>query len=63
MVAYLADRLSHRYGFGCEKDDYDVTADPVFEGFGLDAAWLADTDARVPGLYEVARRTLTGPVK
>ncbi len=63
MVAYLGDRLSHRYGFGCEKEQYDITADPVFQGFGLDPEWLADTDARAPGLFEVARRTLTGPVK
>jgi HD-like signal output (HDOD) protein len=61
MVVYLADRLSHRYGFGCDPDAYNLAGDPVFREFGLDAAWLADTDAHAPGLFDIARATLTGP--
>jgi HD-like signal output (HDOD) protein len=59
-VVYLADRLSHRYGFGCDPDTYNLLGDPVYHDFGLDAAWLADTDARAPGLFEIARSMLTG---
>jgi hypothetical protein len=57
-VVYLANRLSHRYGFGCDADGYDPMQDPVVEMLGLDAAWFADLDARAPGLYSVARQTL-----
>jgi HD-like signal output (HDOD) protein len=60
MVVYLADRLSHRYGFGCDPDACSLLDDPVCRQFGLDAEWLADTDAHAPGLYEIARATLTG---
>lgn len=57
-TVYLANRLSHRYGFGCSADGYDPLEDPVSGELGLDAAWLADLDARAPGLYEVARQGL-----
>jgi len=62
-VAYLANRLSHRYGFGCDPDAYNVLGDPVSREFGLDATWLSDTDAHAPGLYDVARQTLHGPFR
>jgi putative nucleotidyltransferase with HDIG domain len=61
MIAYLADRLSHRYGFGCDPDAYNMTGDPVFREFGLDDAWLSETDGRAPGLFDIARQSLTGP--
>ncbi len=57
-VCYLANRLSHRYGFGCPKDTDDVANDEVFGVLGLDARWLAMADERVPGLVSVAKRTL-----
>jgi putative nucleotidyltransferase with HDIG domain len=60
MVAYLANRLSHRYGFGCDPEPYDMTADPAFAALGLTAAWLASTDDRAPGLYVVANSFLHG---
>jgi len=28
-ITYFANRLSHRYGFGCEKETADLLADPV----------------------------------
>jgi HD-like signal output (HDOD) protein len=58
MVAYLANRLSHRYGFGCDPDAYNILGDPVFREMGLDAAWLTEHDGRAQGLFEVARRSL-----
>jgi HD-like signal output (HDOD) protein len=60
MVAYLADRLSHRYGFGCDPDAYNITGDPAFREMGLDAAWLTETDGRAQGLFDVASRSLFG---
>jgi HD-like signal output (HDOD) protein len=63
MVAYLADRLSHRYGFGCDPDVYNMVGDPVFREFGFDAAWLTEHDARAQGLFEVARKSILDPPK
>ena len=57
-VAYLANRLSHRYGFGCPKNDSDLLDDPVCELLSVDAAWLEKVDGHAPGLYEVARQFL-----
>lgn len=57
-VCYLANRLSHRYGFGCEADASDLASDPAFAYLGLDEAWLNSTDERAPRLFEVARNTV-----
>jgi putative nucleotidyltransferase with HDIG domain len=60
-ACYLANRLSHRYGFGCAVEPSDVAVfatDPVFTILGLDAAWLEATDAHAPGLVAVARTAL-----
>lgn len=60
-VCYLANRLSHRYGFGCEPDGADPTelaADGVFAFLDLDQQWLEATDARARGLVAVAMQTL-----
>jgi hypothetical protein len=53
-----ADRLSHRYGFGCDVEEMDLLAEPAARELGLDAAWLQETDARAPGLFQVARQFL-----
>lgn len=58
-VAYAANRLAHRYGFGCDVDQADILDDPVCEELGIDAAWLAMLDERAPGLFEIARKILT----
>ena len=58
-IAYAANRLAHRYGFGVPPDeDYDPLADGELRELGLDEAALAALDARAPGLFEVARRSL-----
>jgi putative nucleotidyltransferase with HDIG domain len=58
-VLYLANKLCHRYGFGCPKDEGDdLTSDGVLEFLGLDAEWLTATDAKAPGLFSVARATM-----
>lgn len=53
---YLANRLSHRYGFGCEKEEIALLEDPVCALLEIDEEWLQATDVRAPGLYEVARQ-------
>ena len=57
-ITYLANRLSHRYGFGCPAVVDDLAADPVCAELGVDSVWLEQTDARAPGLFEVARKIL-----
>jgi putative nucleotidyltransferase with HDIG domain len=57
-VCYLANRLSHRYGFGCEEEPVDLLADPVFAYLGLDEEWLIMMDAKAPGLVSVAGQLL-----
>jgi HD-like signal output (HDOD) protein len=55
-VAYVANRLAHRYGFGCEVEEFDPLADPVIVEFGLDTRGLEKLDLHAPGLFEVARK-------
>jgi putative nucleotidyltransferase with HDIG domain len=55
-VVYFANRLSHRYGFGCDPDGFEPTTDPVAADFGIDADWVAELDARAPGLCDVDRQ-------
>jgi len=57
-VCYLANKLSHRYGFGCDVDAGEVGSDEVLEVLDLDGGWLAATDARAPGLFAIARQAL-----
>jgi hypothetical protein len=52
----MADRLSHRYGFGCEVSDAPLLTDPICARLGLNDAWLGDLDRRAPGLFQVARQ-------
>lgn len=57
-ITYFANRLSHRYGFGCAPDHADLLADPVCATLNVDAAWLEQTDKHAPGLFEVAKKIL-----
>jgi putative nucleotidyltransferase with HDIG domain len=45
-TTYVANRLSHRYGFGCPPDDDHeaLLEDPVCRGVGLDEQWLEQLD-------------------
>jgi HD-like signal output (HDOD) protein len=56
MVAYVANRLAHRYGFGCDVEAFDPLADPVIVTFGMDTRALEKLDLHAPGLFEVARK-------
>jgi HD-like signal output (HDOD) protein len=54
-AVYLANQLSHRYGFGCNPaPDLNLLADPVAGQIGIDGAWLADMDANAPELMQGA---------
>lgn len=55
-VTYMANRLSHRYGFGCEADNAALVEDAICAKLGLNDTWQADLDRRVPGLFQVARQ-------
>ena len=44
-VTYLANRLAHRYGFGCQPEADDaLLSDPVFASFHAGPPWLAEMD-------------------
>jgi putative nucleotidyltransferase with HDIG domain len=56
LVVYVANRLSHRYGFGCEPDqEDDFLSDPWVAELGLDEGWLAEVDRRAPERFAAAR--------
>jgi putative nucleotidyltransferase with HDIG domain len=56
IVTAMANRLSHRYGFGCPAQvDDEILAVPEAKSLGLSSAWLADMDAAAPGLFDTAR--------
>jgi HD-like signal output (HDOD) protein len=58
-TCYLANRMSHRYGCGCEPEGEGLEYDPVLSVLGLDAAWLQETDARASGLVATAQQLFT----
>ena len=55
-VAYVANRLTHRYGFGCPVETFDPLTDPIIVEFGMDARAIEKLDLHAPGLFEVARK-------
>jgi putative nucleotidyltransferase with HDIG domain len=55
-IGYAANRLSHRYGFGCPPEGDGVADDPVMDLLSLDEQWLEMTDAHAPGLFNAARQ-------
>jgi putative nucleotidyltransferase with HDIG domain len=57
-ITYFANRLSHRYGFGCVAEEVDLLSDPVCAYLNVDGAWLEQTDKHAPGLFEVAKKIL-----
>ena len=53
---YVANRLAHRYGFGCAADSAHLFEDAICTKAGLNETWLEDLDRRAPGLFQVARQ-------
>jgi putative nucleotidyltransferase with HDIG domain len=60
-LTYLANRLSHRYGFGClpEEEREDLGSDPVSTVLGLPAAWLDKLDQEALSLSVAARHLVS----
>jgi putative nucleotidyltransferase with HDIG domain len=61
-LTYLANRLSHRYGFGCPPDDKDVGTpadDPVCALLGLQDGWLDKLDQDALTLSVAARHLVS----
>lgn len=57
-VVYFADRLSHRYAFGCDRDDPPLLDDTLCVRVAPTEEWIESIDSRAVGLYTVARRIL-----
>ena len=58
-IIYCANRLAHRYGFGCNADPSDeLMADPFFAEIGIDEIRLAALDAEAPALYNTTKHIL-----
>jgi hypothetical protein len=58
-VVYAANRLSHRYGFGCRADkNAEVLGDPQIYSLGLGEHWLTMLDRRAPQVLSSARRLM-----
>ena len=58
-VVYAANRLSHRYGFGCRPDKKaEVLGDPQIYSLGLGEHWLTMLDRRAPQVLTSARRLM-----
>jgi putative nucleotidyltransferase with HDIG domain len=54
-VTTIANRLSHRYGFGCEAERDDTLLDDSgAASVGVTAAWLAELDVTAAGLFSTA---------
>jgi HD-like signal output (HDOD) protein len=54
--AYLANRLSHRFGFGCPPTPDDAFLDdPICQELALTSEWLDEVSRRAPGLFATTR--------
>lgn len=55
----VANRLSHRYGFGCTADpSMIILDDPGAAAAGLDEAWLAELDLTAPAQFLTAHAVM-----
>ena len=56
-VAYVANRLSHRYGFGCPATpDDSLTEDSICASSGVTECWLADMDGKAASVFDGIRK-------
>jgi putative nucleotidyltransferase with HDIG domain len=56
VVAYAANRLAHRFGFGCPVEEFDPLTDPVFPAMKIDEPALARIEKQARKMYDVARQ-------
>lgn len=59
-IVYAANRLAHRYGFGCNADTSDLLSDPIICELGLNEARLASLDATAPLMFRTLRSAIVG---
>jgi len=55
-VAYAANRLAHRYGFGCPAEAFDPLSDPIFAMMNVETSTLEKIDQQAPQMFAVARQ-------
>jgi len=57
----VANRLSHRYGFGCppDGDATDLLSDPVCAALGLQAQWLDKLDQEALAISVTAKHLVS----
>ncbi len=55
-MAYGANRLAHRFGFGCPVEDFDPLADPALVAMGMDEAGLARVEQHARKMFDGARQ-------
>ena len=53
-VTYVANRLAHRYGFGCTPDGFNPLDDAVVGQLRIDDVALRRLDEQAPALFELA---------
>ena len=60
-LTYLANRLSHRYGFGCvpDSESHDLSNDPICSVLGLHGPWLDKLDQDALTLSVSARHLVS----
>ncbi len=58
-IAYAANRLAHRFGFGCPVEEFDPLTDPMFPAMRIDEAELARIEKQARKMYDVARQLST----
>ena len=55
----MANRLSHRYGFGCEATpDEALVDDAVCGSIGVTEEWLSEMDRKAQPMFESIRKGL-----
>jgi HD-like signal output (HDOD) protein len=56
-VAYVANRLSHRYGFGCTATaDASLAEDSICASSGVTDRWLAEMDGKAEAIFDGIRK-------
>ena len=55
-IAYGANRLAHRFGFGCRAEDFDPLSDPVFAALLVDETKVARIEEQARKMFDGARQ-------
>jgi hypothetical protein len=60
-ITYLANRLSHRYGFGCppDEDRDSLLSDPAISALGMSENWLDQMDEEALSISMTAQHLVS----